>query len=272
MPRSVLVERLSCTWLNVARVRKAIQLAFGYDPVIEDFDQSPFHMNEIGSKNSGTLAIRGCGPLALKEGHAATRERWTANTMVTSSVERAARIPPLQLMFRAKGGGSQLVPRLRESIPAWAPWLSVAACESGSYTEDRVLEYMSAVLDPPAPDRDWRILLVDAFSAQTTENVRRLAWHHMCVLCVIGGGCTGIIQVNDTELHQPLKRFYTDFEAADALLQSRLRPQGCPVPRKEDCINWMAQTWGRPELHTVVAEGFLKTGLGCDLGVEPRII
>ena len=101
----MLRERLETTWLNVARVRMAILSVFGYDPVIENFDQSPFHMNEVGSKNTGSLHIRGCGPVALKEGHSATRERWTANTMATSSLERALAIPPLELMFRIKSGG-----------------------------------------------------------------------------------------------------------------------------------------------------------------------
>jgi hypothetical protein len=86
---------LQITWLSVARVRKAIVLKLGYDPVIEDFDQSPFHMNEVGSENAGSLPFRGVQTLALKEGHAATRERWTANATVTSSAHRARLIPNL---------------------------------------------------------------------------------------------------------------------------------------------------------------------------------
>ncbi len=271
VPRHILEERLEITWLNVARVRRAIQLVFGYDPEMLGFDQSPFHMNEVGSQNAGSLAIRGCGPMALKEGHAATRERWTANAMVYS--RPGGRIPPLQILFRASGGGGLLVPRLRRAVPPWAPWLSVSACESGSYDEVRVLDYLAWVLEPATEGRDWRILLVDAFLAQTTEAVRRFAWGRKYVLVVIGGGCTGTIQVNDTDLHQILKKHYVEMEAADALMQSRLRPSSCPVPRKEDCIQWMAQVWGRPELHSAVAEGWQKTGLGCDLrGVQDHLI
>jgi hypothetical protein len=61
VPRKVLLERLEITWLNVFSVRKFIQLHFGYDTVIDNFDQSPFHMDEIGSKQAKSLAIRGCG-------------------------------------------------------------------------------------------------------------------------------------------------------------------------------------------------------------------
>ena len=68
VPRQVLLERSEITWVNVARARKAIILKWGYDPAI---------------KNAGSLTFRGCRSMALKEGHAATREHWTANALVT---------------------------------------------------------------------------------------------------------------------------------------------------------------------------------------------
>jgi hypothetical protein len=58
---------------------------------------------------------------------------------------------------------------------------------------------------------------------------------------------------------------YMEFEAADAVQQSRLRPRSCPVPRKEDCIQWMASVWSSPDFHAAVADGFWKTGLACSL-------
>ncbi len=72
VPRRVLLERLEITWLSVARMRKTIILKLGYDSLTEDFDQSPFHMSEVGSKNAGSLTFCGCRTLALKEGHEAT--------------------------------------------------------------------------------------------------------------------------------------------------------------------------------------------------------
>ena len=86
---SVLKERLEITWCNVLRVRKFIILLKGHDPVLENFDQSPFHMNRSGSQGGISLSIRGCGVVPVKESQTATRERLTANTMVTSSLSRA---------------------------------------------------------------------------------------------------------------------------------------------------------------------------------------
>ena len=262
VPREIMRERLHLFWTNLFRVRRLMARSLGYEPVIENFDQSPFHMNEVGSKSTGSLSIRGVGPVVLKEGHAATRERWTANTMVSSRPNRAGHPPPLQLMFRVKGrgGGERVLSVLRDAIPPWAPWLSVTTSPTGSYCEADILNYLELVLDPMVPGRDWRILMVDDYRAQTTPAVRRAAWHRGYVLIAHGGGVTGVMQVNDTDLHQPLKRQYMDLESSEMLDQQRLRPAAVPVPRKQDCIVWMATVWHNLALHSAVAEGFLKTG------------
>jgi hypothetical protein len=259
VPRAIMKERLEITWCNIFRVRQLMARSLGYDPIIENFDQSPFHMNEVGSKATGSLSITGGGSVALVEGHAATRERWSANTMVASRSAVAGRFPPLQLMFKAKSG-ARVLPKLQEAVPCWAKWLSVEVSQSGSYCESDILNYLELVLEPMSPDRDWRILLVDAYAAQTTKACRRACWHRGYVLISHGGGTTGVSQVNDTDLHQALKRNYMELESQDMLDQQRLRPHAVPVPRKEDCILWMAAVWHNPVLHTAAADGFLKTG------------
>ena len=50
VPKRVMGERCQITWLNLARVRFLCILANGYDPELENFDQSPFHNNESGSQ------------------------------------------------------------------------------------------------------------------------------------------------------------------------------------------------------------------------------
>ena len=49
VPRAVLKERLHIGWANIFRVRKLIVDTFGYEPTILNWDQSPYHNNEIGS-------------------------------------------------------------------------------------------------------------------------------------------------------------------------------------------------------------------------------
>ena len=114
---------------------------------MKNFDQTPYHMNEAGSKETGTLALRGQPVVVLQEGHAATRARWTVNTMCVSDIAEtpavagAGAMPPsLELMFKAQG--CELEGRLQAFIPADAPWLTVVTSPRGSYREEHVLAYM----------------------------------------------------------------------------------------------------------------------------------
>ena len=59
---------------NCFRVRAAIAALKGYDPRLENWDQSPFHHNETGSNNTKTLAVAGV-EVPLVELHTATRMR-----------------------------------------------------------------------------------------------------------------------------------------------------------------------------------------------------
>ena len=48
VPKHILEERLAIGWENTFRLRKLILEHFGYDPDMENFDQSPYHANESG--------------------------------------------------------------------------------------------------------------------------------------------------------------------------------------------------------------------------------
>ena len=168
--KQILEERLTIWWLNLARVRALCEAVFGYDPEMENWDQSPFHHNEIGSQNARTLAVHGSIEVPLIEGHADTRLRWTANLTTFSNKERIERgdFPYAQFMFRAEG--ERLQERLREHVrsrgyPAWA---SASTSEKGSYRAEDVLEFLDRHL-PAMPQlrkelaampqsRGWRMI------------------------------------------------------------------------------------------------------------------
>ena len=88
-------------WLSVAKVCKLILLHFGYDPDCSNVDQSPFHMNEAGSAECNSLALKGAPIVPLVENHAATRERWSLNSVTDSCEERIRGngLPGFELMF-----------------------------------------------------------------------------------------------------------------------------------------------------------------------------
>ena len=289
VPKEVLKERCQIFWSNVFRVRGLIRAKFGYDPALWNFDQSPYHMNEAGSKETGTLALRGQPVVVLKEGHAATRSRWTMNTMCISDFDDAnthggggiqgdeaaptvvGMLPPLELMFKAQG--CQLEHRLQASIPADASWMSVTTSPKGSYREEHVLAYLERHLEPWSADRRWRILITDAFSAHMGDNIRRLAWHRGYIVILHGGGTTGVMQVNDTDLHQHLRRLYVEEEQIFLIARNRAAPGQLVTPRPSDCIQWAATIWRRRSLHIRGSGGFKSVGAAVALdGSEDHLV
>ena len=72
---------------------------------------------------------------------------------------------------------------------------------------------------------------------------------------------TSVAQVNDTDLHAPLKRLYRALETQDMLEQCRLKGDVVPVADRSDCVAWLCLLWFRTDLHTDAAKGFWKVGL-----------
>ena len=264
--KPILEERLTIWWLNLARVRALCEAVFGYDPEMENWDQSPFHHNEIGSQNARTLAICGSIEVPLVEGHADTRMRWTANLTTFSNKERIERgdFPYAQFMFRAEG--ERLQERLREHVRSrgYLAWASASTSEKGSYREEDVLEFLDRHL-PAMPQlrkelaampqsRGWRIAMADDLASHKNDNVRRLCWQRGYVLIVHGGGATRVAQTPDTDLNQHVRRIYSAKEAAYILNEMR---KGIPLPRTEHtrCIDMMMEVLLDPQLHLHVADG-----------------
>jgi hypothetical protein len=67
-------------------------------------DQKGIHMNELGSKNTGMLTLRGAPEVPLKENHSASRQRVSLMTTVVSDAELLADmgVPPLQILFKGE--------------------------------------------------------------------------------------------------------------------------------------------------------------------------
>ena len=141
--------------------------------------------------------------MPVKEGHSATRSRWTAVTYVSSNLSRARAILPLELCFKGGSGVKSDVAALCEKLKAsgiCGDWLSLVATESASYKENDVLEYLKTVLEEWSPSRsranDYRILFCDAYSAHDSHAIRKLSWSRGYIMLYHGGGTTGVAQVS----------------------------------------------------------------------------
>ena len=78
VPRRVLKQMLEVFWTTLFRIRQLAVLALGYEPILLNVDQSPYHHNETGSQNKPTLGIRG-STIPVVDGNSDVRSRWTAN-------------------------------------------------------------------------------------------------------------------------------------------------------------------------------------------------
>ena len=102
--------------------------------------------------------------MVLKEGHADTRARWTANTTTLSDYVHGSRMPALELMLKAEGDTLEKTHQNHISASGYPRWLTVVTGPKGSYREEHILSFLENHLEPWTEDRQWRILGLDAFA------------------------------------------------------------------------------------------------------------
>ena len=125
----------------------------------------------------------------------------------------------------------------------------------GSYRTEHVVSFLQQHLEVASPGRDWRIILADFYGPHADDTVFDLCWSRQYVILLIGGGITGILQVPDTHLHQPLSARYTELEMLDLVEQQRARPHGCPTRSRESCCRDLVAAWRHRPLHEAGKRG-----------------
>ena len=101
--RSILKQRLKVFWSNVLAVRWFMSLVWHKELVQEQYDQKGVHVNEPGSKQTGTYEIPGRIDPPVRENHGQTRERISWMTATWSNLAEAGRRIPLEQLFKARG-------------------------------------------------------------------------------------------------------------------------------------------------------------------------
>ena len=119
------------------------------------------YLFEAGSKCTGTLEIAGASSLKLKSNNAASRERVSIMTWVTSNNNLAtcSKHSPIDLLFKAKSSrrtGSLICPDGTSVAVTWGP---------GSYREENIIAYLRRWMGPWTAERkasgDYRMLYLD---------------------------------------------------------------------------------------------------------------
>ena len=68
------------------------------------------------------------------------------------------------------------------------------------------------------------------------------------VSVIIGGGVTGDIQVNDTDLHSPLKAKYRELEQSLMMQQLKPNPKKIPQPSRDDMMRILVESFKSLEI------------------------
>jgi hypothetical protein len=264
--RSVLIRRLRAMWLNVIRVRRLAEKFLGTDLADRFYgiDEKPIHFNESGSKAVRTLELTGAPCVKLKENHAASRERASLMTSVSSDLLEAAVASnmPLEVLFKAQSArrtaALQIPPGLKLSVQ-WAP--------KGSYRQEHIIAYLKRWLRPWTTLRqktgDVRILMLDVAGSHLGDEVVEEAWRHGYVTIYHYGCTTGVAQVNDTDLHGAFEAAYLHLEQ-QAFVEQQLYDPGCVARRPQDVLEDAAAAWKSVDHRQGVA-GHLRNGLSIKL-------
>jgi hypothetical protein len=263
VPRKIQKERLDIFWVTLFRIRKFILLNFGYDPLICNWDQSPFHHNETGAQDKPTLCVR-ADKVPVVQGNSDSKARWTANLWTqnkfTEEQMKTKELTRAECMFKAEKDGT-VSARLKAFLRSRGihGWFTSTVGPKGSYREDDIISFLQKHLDPWMDGRDWRIILADDYSAHKSRNVWNLCWNHGYILLIHGGGCTPVGQTVDTDLNQHVRRLYGGKEAR--LLIEKMR-SGDVVPKlaHEECMMLMLDVLMDSRLHTDAAEGYKRVG------------
>lgn len=261
VPRYVLAERLEIFWISVAKVRKLISLKWGYDPDCRNIDQSPFHANEAGSKACNTLALKGAPTVPLIENHAATRERWSLNSVTFSSTEKIRRrLPGFELMFLAQG--HVLEGRLQMYVfnKALPFKVTVVTGPKGSYREEHILNFLEAHLERWGPGRRWELIFLDAYAPGLTDNVQRCCWIRGYIEITHGGGASMVAQTNDTDHHLWVRKRFIEKQTDLMIKKARATGGGLTDLTREENIDIMIDVMRDVDLHLQAAKGYKYTG------------
>jgi hypothetical protein len=145
----------------------------------------------------------------------------------------------------------------------------------GSYRTENIIRYLHKWLDPWSDARaaaaDYRILMMDVAGSHISDSVADYAWERGYIVLLHYGCITGVLQVNDTDLHGHFERIFLEEEQASFNETQLIRP-GCIARRPQDVLDDIASTW-RQCNHEIAVKGHKHTFLSCALdGSEDHMV
>ena len=97
----------------------------------------------------------------------------------------------------------------------------------------------------------YTIYVLDNYSFHIMPEIKEALLKRGYVLVIIGGGVTGDIQINDTDLHSPLKAKYRELEQLLMIDQLKASPKKIPQPSRDDMMRMLSESFEAVEIDAV---------------------
>lgn len=256
-------KRITDFLKNIWTVRHTFIQLYGIDPEIIMSDQMPLHRNESSSEK--TLNYKGAAQTTfVKENHSLSRERITAMTSVTSEKQSSA--PKLEFVFKGAGKRVKLNPS-KGVTTQWAP--------KGSYRLEHDVNFCKQVPHQPTAlfPKTRKIFTLDDYSAHLDKEVKDTLYDQGYFLVILPGGITGDLQVNDTDLHHPLKSAYRERESELMIKKLRDDPSKIPSPSRDEIMKMCKEAYSHVLSTVDVVDAFKRNGITISLdGSEDHLV
>ena len=99
-------------------------------------------------------------------------------------------------------------------------------------------------------EQSFAIYVLDDYYIHLMPEVRQAMFKKGYVLVIIGGGITDDIQINDTNCHRDLKKYYWDLEMKLMLEQLEKDPVKISSPSRNEMMSILLQAWETLEIDT----------------------
>ena len=90
--------------------------------------------------------------------------------------------------------------------------------------------------------KHYCIYVLDDYSVHIMPEVKEALLKRGYVCIGIGGGITGDIQINDTDIHSPLKRAYRQLEQELMIKQLQADPKKTPQSTRNDMMRMLVES------------------------------
>ena len=94
----------------------------------------------------------------------------------------------------------------------------------------------------PFTIKNFGIYVLDDYSVHLMPEVKSALLKRGYILVGIGGGVTGDIQINDRDIHSPLKKKYRELERELMITQLRSEPNKIPKPNRNDMMRMLVES------------------------------